>query len=118
MKGLLSDFQQLERDIETETGEEFYIKASCSSNGQFLGFYSCDVSLEANENWKYKFTEYIDSRNVSNFEKNECNIADRIYRIEPKEKNFYDCSFGVRPSSQQKSEEIFYDYDTSPGWPL
>jgi hypothetical protein len=41
MKQLLAEFEQLERDVEAETGEELYIEANCGSGGKFAEFYSC-----------------------------------------------------------------------------
>jgi hypothetical protein len=116
MKGLLSDFQQLERDIETETGEEFHIQASCSSGGKFGGvFYFCGIYLENKNLVTYEYEPYLAKLGSKINDKNDCRI---VTSEDATALGAYSCIIDVRPSSQQKSEEIFYDYDTSPGWPL
>ena len=45
LKAMLADFEQLERDVETATGEELYIEASCGTVEKFNITNVCYISL-------------------------------------------------------------------------
>ena len=120
MKQLLADLQQLERDMEAETGEKFYIEADCGSGGDFASFYSCSVVLKPESNvWSTKFLNIIalnETKTLQEFGKCKM-LSERSIGIEPHE-DYYICSFLVNNSNKNKAEEIFYPYDTSPGSPF
>jgi hypothetical protein len=116
MKGLLSDFQQLELDIEAETGEEFYIEADCGrGSAKFSSSYTCTARLYASNGWASTYNNFASNNKL---EDKGCELLSKSSVGFDKSEDHYRCRISVRPSSQQKSEEIFYDYDTSPGWPL
>lgn len=107
MKNLLTAFEQLESDLETETGERFTIEASCESVGKFAESYGCNVYLKNDTNTLYNYTN-LDNSNQSY----RCRIIDSP---DAKYLNFYACSITVRNSNRNAAEEIFYKYDTTPG---
>ena len=116
MKQLLADFQQLEKDVEAETGEEIYIEANCGSVGKFATSYACSIDLlpkskQASEAYK----AYLENVSVDN--SSRCGLYSIIgYKIDDSSLDFFGCSPSiVRNANRDKSEEIFYQYDTSPG---
>jgi hypothetical protein len=118
MEQLLSDFEQLKSDIEAETGEKFYIEANCGSVGKFSTSYSCSIDLKAfNKDLTSEFTQYIKLGTFTVY--GSCGFASNIYSVDNNFQEYFTCtSLNVRPSNQQKAEEIFYNYDTSPNSPL
>jgi len=110
MKQLLADFEQLERDIEAETGEEFYVEASCGSVGKFASSYSCGLVILPGSDlpaYSAKTREYS--------AENDCEI---LINGRGTHTNALLCNIHVRNANRQKSEEIFLQYDTSPNSPL
>lgn len=114
MKQLLADFEQLEKDVEAETGEELTIEASCESVGKFSESYACYLYLKNPNNSLLNYSEFIADDSSLLDSANSCRI---ISGKGAKYINFYSCSFKVRDSSINSSEEIFYKYDTSPDAP-
>ncbi len=117
MKTLLSDFQQLEKDMEEETGEEFTIEADCSSVGKFATSYSCSVYFK-NATWKEVYSQKVTTtatKGMKNFGGCEM-LSENSIGFSPNE-DMYLCTFTVRSPNEVRSEQIFYDYDESPGSP-
>ncbi len=110
MKQLLSDFEKLKVDVETETGEKLFIKATCGSVGKFATSYACDVTLGTETNSKKGVVSNSFVVYVSNH--NGCEI------LNSGNDSFEDalnCTIHVRGSNTGMAEQIFIDYDTSPG---
>jgi hypothetical protein len=112
MKQLKAAFEQLERDIERDTGDELRIEADCGSGGKFAEFYYCSVYLKNNTNTDYG---YMNRVNESSILKNRLSNCKTIYNDEVLYNNFFHCSLKVRVKSA--AESIFYEYDVSPGKP-
>jgi len=119
MKQLLADFEQLERDIEAETGEEFYVEASCGSVGKFAESYACSLRLFHKQAiWNEPFSLAAlqsETDHLRSF--GDCAILDENSLVRDANRNHYRCNFLVRYSNRDASEEIFIKYDTSPGSP-
>jgi hypothetical protein len=110
MKQLLADFEQLEKDIESETGEELYIEATCGSVGKFATSYSCDVTLAGkgsslSEGVTANFLLYISKQK-------NCEILSTGLGGY---KGALNCVVHVRESNENNAENVFINYDTSPG---
>jgi hypothetical protein len=119
MKQLLADFEQLEKDVEAETNEDLYIEAECGSVGKFATSYACSLRLlHSRTMWSSDITNSVikaETDNMKDF--GRCRIlSEKSIGFKPNEDN-YICSFSVHDSNREKSEEIFYQYDTSPGSP-
>ena len=118
MEELLASFEQLKTDVETETGEQFYIETDCGSVGKFSTSYSCLVSLKpADGTWNQSITSSV-SNNLIGFLKNTDGCAMLSMNstgFQPEEERFVCSGFHVRGNNEAKSEEIFFEYDTSPG---
>ena len=115
MEQLLADFEQLKTDAETETGEKFYILSTCESVGKFAGSYKCGLYLNSNEQ---NFSNYSNLKSygaLANKEKFRCIT---IKSVDASEYNSLSCTIAVRDENRDKAEEIYYDYDTSPGSPF
>jgi len=120
MKQLLADFEQLERDVEAETGESLYIKANCGNVGKFATSYSCSLRLlHSEELWSAKIAKAVASKETANMKGfGGCKmLSESSVGFEPNEDN-YICVISTRGSNESKAEEIFYLYDTSPGSPV
>jgi hypothetical protein len=119
MKNLLSDFQNLEKAIEEKTGEEFTINANCGSVGKFPTSYACNVFLRPN-------TLVVTEEIAREFDKarftGENIICDRYsnigYKVSEAEDYFGCRALHVRNSNESMAEQIFYNYDESPGSPF
>ena len=112
MKQLLSDFEQLEKDLELKTGEEFSIESDCSSGGKFASFYSCNIYLKNPSGKLYEYDKFI--QNIASFsdKKYRCRIVDGEGA---RYLNFYSCILSVRNSVVDRAEDVFFRYDTTPG---
>jgi hypothetical protein len=111
MKQLLGDFEQLEKDVEAETGEKLFIEASCGSVGKFSTSYSCRLVLAGTDLSLFENAVNISS---SGTKYNGCEF---LYNGKDEFKNALRCDITVRGKNIGASEEIFYKYDTSPGSP-
>jgi hypothetical protein len=114
MKRLLADFEQLEVDLEQATGEEFYIEADCSSIGKFAESYGCNLYLKNDTNTLFGYEDFLNEGSTITAGENNChtiNSKDAAYE------NFYACSISVRNPVRTNAEDIFKEYDTSPGLP-
>lgn len=114
MEELLAAFEQLESDLEAETGEDFYIEANCGSVGKFATSYACTVSLNSTEEWKNTYPSVVEnypSDILSNF--GDCNLLSSTSIGYEKDK--YVCIFKVNTANESRVESIFYEYDKSPG---
>jgi hypothetical protein len=112
MKALLSAFEQLEKDVEENTGEDLAIEADCGSVGKFATSYSCDIFLKKLNNDKFDYDKFIPKNSVLNKANNRCSTItspDAAYL------NFFSCITQVRNFNTKTAESIFYKYDTSPG---
>jgi hypothetical protein len=113
MKALLSDFQQLEKTMEEQTGEEFTIETDCSSVGKFATSYSCSIYLLRNEG-------EIDGAEIGLVTTLNDSLGlncEQLFSGGGNAKNSLLCTIKVRTSNETKSEIIFYSYDKSPGSP-
>lgn len=112
MKALLSAFEQLEKDVEENTGEDLTIEADCGSVSKFATSYSCDIFLKKLNNDKFDYDKFISINSVLNKASNRCSTItspDAVYL------NFFSCITQVRNFNTKTAETIFYKYDTSPG---
>lgn len=110
MKQLLADFEQLEKDVESETGEELFIQSSCGSVGKFSESYACIVSLKpkngvSDERFNNSITE-----NQSSFLIDQgCILASKGYKLNSITGDYYVCSgVHVRTSNESAAKKIFY----------
>lgn len=113
MKALLADFQELERRMEEETGEDFTIEADCSSVGKFATSYACSVYL-------HKDIGEIgeeQSELISELNKTLGLHCEQLFSGSGGAKNSLLCSIKVKPANEIKSEQIFLEYDKSPNSP-
>lgn len=63
MKQLLADFEQLEKDVEAETGEELILGAACGDlEEKFTKTPSCYVYLESTRDKPYNLGEVLSSK--------------------------------------------------------
>lgn len=111
MKQLKAAFEQLERDIERDTGDELRIEADCGSGGKFAEFYSCSLRLLNNRQAIYQYGSYISKDSALNDRSNSCDKPTNGSTYD----EFYLCAVRVRVKSA--AESIFYEYDVSPGKP-
>jgi hypothetical protein len=110
MEQLLADFEKLKEDAEKETGQSYYIEATCGTGSEkFSNQYYCRVVLSSfNENGSSYYNE-VESTLFTN---NKCEqLVNGIGGF----KNSIRCDLTVRQSNSEKAEEIFYEYDTTPG---
>lgn len=103
MKLLLADFEQLEKDVEAETGEELYIESSCGSVGKFSESYSCNITLLNSDT--STSDELINLYRLFNEEHLRCEI---LLNAKEKYKNALDCTIHVRGSNIKTANRIFY----------
>lgn len=114
MEELLAAFEQLESDLEAETGEDFYIEANCGSVGKFATSYACSMDLKTNL-FDTSYIPIIKSNEAETLKKN-CMIASAGFRIGSPENDYYTCTgIHVRQANKDEAESIFYEYDKSPG---
>lgn len=112
MKQLLADFEKLKTDVESETGEDLYIEASCGSVGKFATSYACSLYLENGGKKEYEYTKFT-KKYISFDNKNyECRL---ITSVDAQARGSWSCIITIRKSNTMEAERIFYDYDTSPG---
>jgi|GEM_PF-3304506 len=119
MKTLLSDFQQLEKEMEDKTGEQFTINAACGSVGKFATSYACSVVLKPNSS--VVTGEIADVFDKARFDSGAvvCGRFSKIgYKVNTTEDYFGCRALHVRVSTESNAEKIFYDYDESPGSPF
>lgn len=107
MKQLLADFEQLERDVEAETGKDLTIEAICESVGNFSTSYQCDIALPSsvdmilNKNYVDSVKKYM----VSNILLSQCEILiGGRYNF----KNALNRTMYARESNSMSAEEILY----------
>lgn len=103
MKQLLLDFEQLERDVETETGEKYYIESSCGSIGVFAESYGCTITLMVGnstpiENLLVRYENFIQDYP-------SCEV---LLNGKDKYVNALDCNILVRGSNINTAKKIFY----------
>jgi len=102
MKHLLADFQQLERDMEAETGEDFYITASCTSVGKFATSYACYVNIKpVQEKPASAYSEILLAKR-SDFLKNNTRcefISKNSYKVSDSD-DHYNCIQSVNNSNR------------------
>ena len=110
MEQLLTSFEQLEKDVEAETGEEFYIETACDSIGgeKFSTSYDCGMFLLSESS--IDPSEYITADRV--FDENNCRV---LVNGNDKYKNALQCLKPGRPSNISAIEKLVFDYDTTPG---
>ena len=117
MKQLLADFEQLERDIETETGEEFTIEAHCGSGGEkFSTNYSCSVRLypELLPTKKVHEDLFISLASKELTSSENCNLLKGLGFSGTEEYgNFYMCIESFRSSNKYFVEDLFLKYSQS-----
>jgi hypothetical protein len=109
MEQLLADFEKLKEDAEKESGQSYYIEATCGTGSEkFSNKYFCLISLPTQDSsaalYDFNKSKLMDS--------DTCEIL--TSGLEGY-KNTINCNISVRQSNSEKAEEIFYDYDTSPG---
>jgi hypothetical protein len=113
MKQLLADFEQLERDLETETGEELTIESSCGSVGKFATSYACSITLIGNPESLIS-SSYIDSTNSYVQSHSKCEV---LYGGRDSFKNALNCNIHIRQANKNRAESVFLAYDESPNSP-
>lgn len=113
MEELLAAFEQLESNLEAETGEDFYIEANCGSVGKFATSYACSIYLKGQDN--DISTNYVDyTTGIKPFNK----TSNRCMTVHTKDAaafGSYSCTITVRNPNSNRAESIFYEYDKSPG---
>jgi hypothetical protein len=115
MKELLAAFEQLERDVEADTGDQLTIEADCGSVGKFAEGYSCGLFLKNLQNkWTEEISQSIQKKNDKLFQA-FCKFASFNSIGLSADKDFYLCILTVRKSNRSTAESIFYQYDISPG---
>ena len=113
IKQLLSDFEKLKTDVESETGEKLYIEATCGNVGKFATSYACRITLpvaggEASREYIQLITLYKSSApKYSN-----CEI---LVNGKGNFRNVLRCDINIRSANSNDAEQVFYKYDTSPG---
>jgi hypothetical protein len=118
MKELLSEFEQLKTTAEIETGKKLFVQADCDMGGEkFNEKYSCTLRLKTiDNNWSNDLSTFV--TNYSAILSKNCELLSlRSVGFEESE-NHYLCRVVVLSGNTNKAEEIFYNYDTTPGRPF
>lgn len=119
MKQLLSAFEDLKEKIESETDQDVDIEANCGSVGKFATSYACTLSLVSKtNNWTVDISDALKGSQKSQQIINYCSLLSEVSIGVSLNEDKYICSIGVRSANEDKSESIFYQYDTSPGRPF
>jgi hypothetical protein len=112
MKELLAEFEKLKTSAEKETGEAYYIEATCgSASEKFSGKHLCIVTLpsknDSPSSYKNDTTWLITN--------SRCEV---LINGLGGYKNSISCTVPIRSSNLEIAKSIFYKYDTSPNSPF
>lgn len=110
MEQLLTDFEKLEKAVETDTGKDLTIEANCSSGGKFATSYSCSLYLKNEEKELYSYESFINENSALNIDKNRCRV---ITSRDASYLNFFACTISVNTSNKTKAKSIFSQFETS-----
>jgi hypothetical protein len=113
MKELLAEFEKLKTSAEKETGEAYYIEATCgSASEKFSGKYSCRVTLPSKN---IEGSSYYNKVESVLFLDKSC---EELIGGQNGFKNAIRCDISVRNANKDDAEKIFLYYDTSPNSPF
>lgn len=106
MRDLLSSVEQLEKELETETGEQFYIEANCGTGGGFLdNRISCGLYLDSLSDTNS--VDYSGPTAENILDKVDCRV---VTSHEATKYQAIGCNFNVRPLNDGFAGDLFAPY--------
>ncbi len=118
MKSLVVELEQLEIILESKTGDQFFIEASCDSVGgeKFSTSYTCSLALKnLDTSWTQEYSNIIANESALSIVTNSCMMLSLNSAGFESNKDHLVCLLKVRPLNETAAEKIFFQYDDTPG---